>query len=282
MNNKIAFFGASITQQKTGYVHEFKKLNPECEIHQHGYGSMYITDAGVCFIDDVLSTRPEYCFIDWFSPGRYTSEKIKPYLDAIVEKIFHINCHPIFLFFYRKDIDKSWFNMFDYVKSYADTYDIKYIDLSRLNNPNQYLRDNIHTNDLGAQYYGTLINEQFHKMKFKNYMRNIQQNKFSNINCIDINITATKFIELKSDGLSSIIGVLQNIGPYTEDVICINKNKEHVLSIKDKWSERYERQTIKINIEDICGSVVIKIPEGKQLVWEKLFYIGNLKLIDYK
>jgi hypothetical protein len=284
LNNKIAFFGASITQQKTGYVHYFKELNPHFQISQFGYGSMYIQDAGICYIDDVISVSPDYCFLDWFSSACYRPpEKIKDYLDAIVQKLFSINCHPIFLFFYRKNMDNGWFTMFDYLKNYANTHNINVIDLSKIDNPDDNLRDSIHTNDLGSQYYATFINKQFHNMKFKNYTRNIQQNKFSNVLSIDINIIATEYIELNNCGLSSIIGILQKIGPYTDDVIYTSQNKSCLLKLKDEWSQRYERQTIKINIEDICGSVVIKIPEGKRLVWEKLFYIGDyIQLIDYK
>lgn len=281
----IAFFGASITQQKSGYVSRFKELNPNLEINQFGYGGMYITDAGVCFIDEVVSTKPEYCFLDWFSPACYRPpEKIKDYLDTIVGKLFNINCSPIFLFFYRKQMDPGWFIMFDYLKQYSYKYNINYIDLSKIENPDECLRDNIHTNDFGAEKYGKIVNEKFHSMEFKNHSVLPPQNRYDSILSISSNVEATEYIELESIGCSSIIGVLQNIGPYTDDVkyYIKDKDEEHILLLKDKWSERYERQTIKIQM-DFCQNIMISIPNNKKLVWEKLFYIGDpIRVVNYQ
>jgi hypothetical protein len=271
-----AFFGASITEQKLGYVSRFKELNPNFAINQFGYGSMYITDAGVCFIDEVLSTNPEYCFLDWFSPACYRPpEKIKDYLDAIVGKLFKINCHPIFLFFYRKQMDPGWFVMFNYLKAYASQYNINCVDLSNLENPDQYLRDNIHTNEIGAKKYGDIISKEFNNMIFKNCTNSPDQNKFSRIHCLHANIVAKEQVELKSIGCSSIIGILQNVGLYTEDVMYLCEGKEYIVSLKDKWSEKYERKTMKFIVDNFCGEMTIKIPNDKKLVWEKIFYIGD-------
>jgi hypothetical protein len=279
----IAFFGASITEQKSGYVNRFKELNTNSTIGQFGYGSMYITDAGVCFIDEVVSTRPEYCFLDWFSSACYhPPENIKDYLDAIVGKLFDIGCHPVFLLFYRKQMDPRWFVMFNYLKTYANQYNINCIDLSNLEDPDQYLRDNIHTNEVGAKKYGDVISEEFNNMIFKSCISRPDQNKFSKIHCLDINIVAKEQVKLKSIGCSSIIGVLQNIGLYTEDVVCISQDKEYVVSLKDRWSEKYERKTMKFSIDNFCGELLIKLPDDKKLIWEKLFYIGDtIEIIDY-
>jgi len=280
---KIAFFGASITQQKTGYVSVFKELNKNYDIQQFGYGGMYITDAGICFIDDVVSEKPDYCFLDWFSPACYRPpNKINEYLDVIIEKLFNINCHPIFLFLYRKQMDPGWFIMFDYLKEYASNYGIKYIDLSKLEEPDQYLRDNIHTNDLGAKKYGEIIYEKFNSMKFEDHRVSPRPNKYSNLFYINTNIEAKEYIRLKSFGCSSIVGILQKIGPYTEDVFCSNQNLMSTISLKDQWSEKYERQTIKFSVNNFCEELTIKIQKNKELKWEKLFYIGDdIKIIGY-
>jgi len=278
----IAFFGASITQQKSGYVHYFKELNPSYNIQQFGCGGMYITDAGVCFIDDVISQKPEYCFLDWFSPACYRPpEKIEEYLDAIIEKLLSINCHPIFLFLYIKHMDPGWFEMFEYIKDYGVKYNINYVDLSKLQDADQYLRDNIHTNELGSKTYGEMIYKQFCSMSFKN-KNTPQKNKWSKIHCLDSKIVAQNRIVLKSSGCSSIVGVLQNVGPYTGSIKYLNQNQSYVVQLKDQWSEKYERLTIKLGINDFCGELVIEIPENEKLVWEKLFYIGDdLQITDH-
>ena len=45
----IAVFGASITQQKTGYAARLNdKLNHPVSVY--GYGGMHLINAGICFI----------------------------------------------------------------------------------------------------------------------------------------------------------------------------------------------------------------------------------------
>lgn len=283
--NKISFFGASITQQKTGYVHYFKKLNPTFEVSQFGYGSMYITDAGICYVDDVIKASPDYCFLDWFSPACYRPpEKIKDYLDAIIQKLFSINCRPIFLFFYRKNMDNGWFEMFDYLKNYAHTYNINVIDLSKIQNADDNLRDSIHTNDLGSKNYGTLISNEFHKMQFKTLdSTSIPSNRYSVVKNLECQIEATEYLTLKSFGCSSIIGILQNIGQYTDYIEYTLDNKEYKIELKDKWSEQYEREVIKLSVDEFCDNISIKIPPNTKLAIKKIFYTGDLlKIWGYK
>jgi len=273
---RIAFFGASITQQKTGYVHWFKNLNPDLDIYQYGYGSMYIHDAGICYIDEVIKNNPQFCFLDWFSPACYRPpEKIKDYLDAIIQKLFSIKCRPIFLFFYRKNMDNGWFTMFDYLKNYANMYCINFIDLSRIKNADDCLRDTIHTNEYGAQVYGDIINSQFHNMNFIENNKIIQQNKYSNIKCLEINQTYKHILTIHSNNESSIVGILQDIGPYTQDIDCIYNDKKVTIPVKDQWSEKYERETMKITVDKFYHALCFKIPEGSKLVIKKIFYIGD-------
>jgi hypothetical protein len=280
----ISFFGASITQQQSGYVYHFKGFNPNYNIKQFGYGGMHITNAGICCIDEVISQQPDYCFLDWFSPECYRPpERINEYLDTIIEKLLNINCHPIFLFFYRKGIDEDWFSMFDYIKEYGNKYNINHIDLSKLQNADQYLRDTIHTNDLGSKTYGDIIYEQFCSMNFKKHTAIPQKNRWSQIHSINSKLTAKNHIVLKSSGCSSIVGVLQKVGPYTEHIDYFNKNESSTkFKLKDQWSEKYERTVIKLHIDSFCEELLIKIPEGSKLVWEKIFYIGDhISIIDY-
>ena len=102
MKNNITFFGASITQQSQGYVHYFANLNPQFNIKVFGYGSMHLKDAGICFIDNVLTTDPEYCFIDWFSTAyvdeaKENFEEICLYLDTILHKFYSKGVKLVFL-----------------------------------------------------------------------------------------------------------------------------------------------------------------------------------------
>jgi hypothetical protein len=274
----IAFFGASITEQKKGYVYYFSKFNSNYKILQFGYGGMYLRDAGICFIDNVIFHRPNFCFIDFFG-ACLSHDQIQKYLDVIVYKLFSINCHPIFLFFYRQNMTMKHFSMFNYVKNYASKYNINCIDLSKLANADMYLRDTTHTNDLGSNYYAEIINQKFHNMTFKKNDILPPLNKLTSINCSVVNIEAHNYIILYSNGCSKIIGVLQKIGPYTENVNYYYNNDIYTLMLKDRWSCRYERTNIKSGICDFCGELKIEIPAGSKLIWQKIFYTGDEVLI---
>lgn len=70
----ICFFGASVTQQskESGYVILFNELLKQNDLNnlniiQKGFGSMHITDAGICKINEVIDENPSYAFLDWFS-----------------------------------------------------------------------------------------------------------------------------------------------------------------------------------------------------------------------
>lgn len=55
MNNIISFFGASTTQQKSGYaIYLIGKLGEGTTTFIHGYGGDHIDSAGICFIDEVF------------------------------------------------------------------------------------------------------------------------------------------------------------------------------------------------------------------------------------
>ena len=43
---KIAFYGASVTQQRNGYVKYFAKLS-KAKVLKFGFGGMHLNDAGI-------------------------------------------------------------------------------------------------------------------------------------------------------------------------------------------------------------------------------------------
>jgi len=280
----IAFFGASITQQKTGYVHHFAQLNPGYRVLQFGYGGMYIHDAGICFIDSVVREKPNFCFIDWFSPRCYTPpEKIQEYLDVILMKLFSIKCKPIFLFFYRSNLDHNWLEMFQYLKSYANQYRINTVDLTHQTEPTLHLKDGIHTNDLGSKHYATIINDNFIKMHFPEFDGNISTNQWQHIEHIDTNIIAHKYIEISSEGCSQIVGIMQSVGPYSGNIYCTADDAVYTVDTSDRWSVLYERRSMKSDIKPFCHKLHVDIPDGNKAMWEQIFYIGNkITIINYE
>jgi hypothetical protein len=153
----ITFYGASVTQQKTGYAVKLKsKLKEEVKIF--GYGGMHLNNAGICYIDRVVSEQPEFCFIDWFSTAYIeTNQSTLDYLDTMIEKFTKINCKLVFLFFLSKNHNNR-LKFYSFCKDHLIKRGIAFCDLNEsLKVSTEVLRDNIHTTEYGSEKYSEII-----------------------------------------------------------------------------------------------------------------------------
>jgi len=286
----ISFFGASVTQQKTGYVPEFKKLI-NTDVNQHGYGSMHINDAGMCFIEDVIINKPKYCFIDWFSASIHIN--LVEYLDTFLYKFTQINCKLIFLLLDRNPIEEKRIEMYNTIKNYCFNHNIKYIEL--YNNPNvsEILRDRVHTTDIGSVFYAKKIYDFYiNELLNKEYIHtNIPEpTKYSNIKKIEVNQIINDKIIFKGPG--KIMGIYQIIG-RNSGIVKITSDKITKYNLWDQWCH-YSRQTIKINM-DVKDELIIELTNEsfdgstckESLDWKKfeknmdiktVFYIGDISI----
>ena len=104
---KIAFYGASVTQQRNGFVECFAKMS-SLKVLKFGFGGMHLSDAGICFIDKVVESKPEICFVDWFSTAYSNQDSnLKLYIDAIAEKLLKIDCRVNFFFCRIREIQRN-------------------------------------------------------------------------------------------------------------------------------------------------------------------------------
>ncbi|NDB86469.1 MAG: hypothetical protein EB127_27795, partial [Alphaproteobacteria bacterium] len=163
---RFAFFGASLTRQKVSYADRLMLMLGDKEYKKFGYGSMHIEDAGICFLDEVISYNPDICFVDWFSTGNtQTTEKTRMSLDCILYKILSNNIKPVFLLFPRKDMNDSRTKLYKFVIDYCDTYNVSIINVYELFikkyrlESNEILRDYVHTTETGSQYYAEEISK---------------------------------------------------------------------------------------------------------------------------
>jgi hypothetical protein len=253
---KLSFFGASVTAQKNGYVDYFQKLDvlEKFKITKHGYGSMHIRDAGMCFIEDVLSSNPDYCFIDWFSTGYLTTEsEMLLYLDTFRYKFINNNCQIVFLFFSgsKQHMSDKRINMYNEVIIYAKKHNIPYIDLreSTKNLPVEELyRDSVHTLELGSKIYGECIYRSFlEKILSFNSLNSsdITKTKYSDIHKMPIESKGI-YEEISITGKGEIMGLYQNIGPYSGEVeLIIDNGEKSTQRLWDSWCY-YERSVLKI------------------------------------
>lgn len=295
--SRIAFFGASVTQQKEGYTYEFMKLTTNgisCNVF--GYGSMHIYDAGLCFLNTVIESKPNYCFIDWFSTG-YKNRYIKKYLDAIVYQLNRIECIPIFLLFDRMDMDNERLAMYSVVREYASYHNIDVIEMYNNMNINEMLRDTVHTNEMGAKFYANTIYKHFMDSIYSKkpvsgqVIPEIIPNNFCNIKCLEY--CKTVYSKLVLCGEAQLIGIYQIVGPHTP----LLKINDKQINIWDMWCY-YERNCIKINgmIRKSCDMTIEICPDDyeratnsnniiphakKCLKILKIFYVGEVEVKEF-
>ena len=307
MSPKIAFFGASVTQQKKGYAKYITDiLNFENKIF--GYGSMHINDAGICYIDDVIQYNPQYCFIDWFSTGyieynKDNFDEILIYVNNIIHKFLSKGIIVIFLFFPDFSINSITNEMVNkkdiYAKlsNYLDSINIPKIDLSEKFTEYQVkaiLRDGIHTTEYGSEMYAINIIDTFLGIIYKNYkIPKIfpEKTKYNVIKKIDCRIIVEEYITLK--GPCEIIGICQTIGPYSG---LLQINNDVIINNWDKWCY-YERDVIRHNFQ-VNDIITIKVLNdsldysschhtcnfntNKLLNLKSIYYTGDeLEIISY-
>jgi len=300
MESTIVFFGASVTQQKEGYVPHFQQLidTTKYKVIQKGYGSMHLTDAGVSFIDAVIAENPSYCFIDWFSTGLDTQDYIylSTLLDCIVRKLFNVRSKVCFLLFDLNPMEPTRKIMYSLVKQYAEKYAIDYIDITNNENITDVLRDTVHTTPLGSKLYARKI--------FDYFTENIEGKEllipamppptmYDSIRIMDINKTVHKKVSLHGD--FTIVGIYQRIGPFSGLVSVQQDDSVSIMNVWDQWCH-FERENIKLST-GACKRVVISISQDsfdtssckkdidflnitKRMELINIFYIGSIEIED--
>jgi hypothetical protein len=293
---KIICYGASLTTQKNGYAVYLKKLfGDDYEVSQISYAGMALCNAGVIFVDEVIKQKPDICFVDWFSPAY---EIVEPsYLDTLIYKFHEINCKPIFLFFDHAAIQTKM-KTYNFSKRYAEEHNICYIELHDKFDKKEILRDHIHTTDEGSSKYAEEIyrvfNETISAKIFEPTYTYICPEK--NVYCsmirkLDINKIITNEIVFK--GFAKILGIYQNVGPFTgvldykwccRGLQCARKENiwdGHCYYVRPNMKimiEFHDYFKIKITNEDFDRSLArqqVDWPEQK-LDFIAIYYIGDM------
>lgn len=306
----IAFFGASVTKQTNSYA-DYVGWELNANYKKFGYGSMHLSDAGVCFVDEVVKNKPEICFLDWFSTSKTDyGEKINDYLDAIIYKLYKNNIKPVFLLFPISEMLQTRLEMYDNIRKYADIHNIFCVDVYSKSLEDKIpikdlIKDYVHTTGTGAKYYAkTIIDSLNHnvinlpnKPLHSNYNPVCPaENKYCKINKTILNVNIKKYIELLVE--EELIGIYQKVGPYSgyveiyKDDVFFQK-----INVWDVWCY-YERETIKINIKN-PGRYKIKVTDEKinksnckiQLNWNdytnslflnEFYHLKGLEILSYE
>ena len=318
---KVFFYGDSVIGQKDGIVENFIELyrnDPSLEIEKLGMGGRHLFPTAICFIDEVIEKKPDYCFIAWFNDHhKYIhKELLIECLSIICKKLIDIQCMPIFLLL-GGDNDRTThplnINRKNNIKEFCKDNNLPCLDIlendnfkkQTLNKP--YLRDYVHTNELGSQLYADICKE-FFENNVKNYSLNnidlpdAKNSMYFNIKkrpLLDGKQYQDVFDKLVISGCGQIVGIEQRVGPYSGIVnITVDNAKSYKQKIWDYWCH-YERANHIINIDKFERSIVIDVLKNdfdrsncrQQLNWSdfpfklkllNIFYIGEINdiLID--
>jgi hypothetical protein len=203
---------------------------------------------------------------------------------------------PIFLLLDRTDIEKrTHFN--NKIKEYATTYNIHYIEIINIENRENYLRDSVHTTELGSKYYADIIYNYFitnlyDKIYDFTLIKRISPTIYSNI--LNINVNKTFHNNIIIEGNCEIVGIYQKIGPFSG--LCeinYNDGKTEKCNLWDQWCY-FERNTIKLNIKcettikinilqdefDTSSTKIQNVDNNKKMIVHNIFYIGNISKVD--
>lgn len=294
---KIAAYGASVTEQDRGYVYALSK-RIGCNIKKFGYGGMHLNDAGICFIDNVIKVKPELCIIDWFSTGYIDcSEKTLVFIDTILYKFSNINCACVFLFLpFLEDSEttdkKNHF--YTFVKSALDKRDCYYIDIASAipkKDYISYLRDSIHTTEVGGERYAEIIQQKLESKapKVLPSEKFVGNALYKNLRKFPVKRVFYNEINLTLNG--EIIGIYNIIGRHSGLCSITTDNKSEKILLWDRWCH-YERNHFDFSIPQYNGKLEIKILNDtfdtstckipvkfeqykKQIVCCEIFWQGN-------
>ena len=221
----IAIYGASVTQQKTGYAAILKKELDD-EVRVFGYGGMHLPDAGLCNIDTVLQCRPSLCLVDWFSTGfNECSDQTKLYLDALIFRFTKAECRTVFLFFPHRGAPESVEKkdrFYEFCRSYLESLQQEIIDVDgemkkRGISADEILRDNIHTNDKGSRLYAdfirSLVTPLLRTVQGQSVSCPVKENRYCHIKRLLVNREFRNRILL--EGNCEILGLLLTVGPFS-------------------------------------------------------------------
>lgn len=288
MKDILTLFGASITAQKDGYAKRLSDKFVDSETHVFGYGGNHLDDAGICFLDTIVKTNCNYCFLDFFATA-YTSisDRTIECLDTIVHTLTKSNCKLVFLFMVREDHAKR-IDFYNFLKRYITSKHLYSIDLNdSITYTPELFRDTCHTTPLGSETYANHIYDVFQKEKVNiSYPCDIVKTKYCDgIHVLQVHNTFHKKVVL--EGNCFIVAMYLQIGPKS-GIVEIGTKKywiwdRHCHYTRSQFGLRNievrGEVTLYISQETIdystCARPVLDTNVQKELNILQIYYIGD-------
>ena len=146
----ILAFGASVTQQggEQGYITHAK--NEFCKIKQVGIGGCHFNDAGYYLLDEAIGEASfDLCLLDWNSTWLESFDQNR--LESIVKRLLARRILPVFAILPTK-LNSTVRPSELLIIEFCGKHCIPLIDLRPGIDLDIMLRDDYHTNEIGARF----------------------------------------------------------------------------------------------------------------------------------
>jgi hypothetical protein len=148
---KLILYGASVTQQggESGYsTHLIKSSHFTCT-RQFGIGGCHFNDAGYYLLEEAINSEGfDVCVLDWNSTWLGTFDQFR--LASVVNRLLSNNILPVFAIL-PTNLNVNVRQSEDLVTQFSRHHGIPCIDLRLGFDRHLMLRDDYHTNEIGAR-----------------------------------------------------------------------------------------------------------------------------------
>lgn len=260
---KVVFWGASVTQQSGpgGYYDQLEKLvlseNNQIEIERFGFGGNSFDDAGFYCAHRLIETHPDVCFFEFSTTFLtvFDTTKLHQFLHFLTSN----NVLPVFLILPRVHNMEGW-PCISQQERYAKEFGFPILDLRQrfasFVHSVEYLRDGVHTTELGALFYAKNIFEfmisrlmrsndlVYPSLTIGNSIIPIHKFSINKQKVVSGLRIKADFSECSKSDYFELIAHLR-IGPMSNFVNCyVNSDLVHTAPIFDQWTH-YERDSYK-------------------------------------
>lgn len=315
---KALFLGFSVTADSNGYVETITALDDSISIEKIAFGGIQPHHLAF-FVNKIFSGKAyDYIFLEISTAGFRSFLKKELYLASllyILREVRNVGAAPVLVDLPREDVnyENDWVTRIN--SSLSNALGISHINVTSLleNDIKSYLRDGIHTNQIGAQNFGAIIHREikrglirksdlFESFKFpfedsdKLYLLDAdpKERKFSfarsGFSQDFISLGEGEFIEFCVPDGYQAVGLSFLMGPSSGYVVIKNMKHEREVLTRDQFSY-YTRLgvqyfspltlTEKVEVLSMNKAVDIKLLKGEQFNGPIENFVGSLLVTNF-
>lgn len=279
---KILCYGASVTAQKgeAGYVQQLKELldKKAYNIDKIGRGASHFEYAGFGFASEIANHAPDILIVDWLTPSMVAFSEYK--IDKFNKCFSEQGIEVIWVNFPRKDDLDNQRKCFTQVKQSCQRFNIDFLDFNDLvvGDPDKFLRDVVHTTELGAREYASALCGHITTIKKSPMPKKVDVCSLPNILEVSSTVNTKEPLVLELDGFHKKVDILLEcfIGPNSPLLKFSSKQSareevnlvEKVVNPIDAWcyyTRRMVLPTVTLTSEAPFNHIVISAIEGEPL-----------------